>query len=598
MVVQFLLIFQSFLSLVEALGFCRGDIQVCVFIDNDIVQPVPLDESVFGDAVIEILVVDVPEGAVRKFQRRNLDFPDAHPGRFLDDFDPYCIRFLHAVQDHGGSGYGVDAEAQGSGQQDVLGYLSGTCGRYFVQAENRDKAHENHADGTEGGASGEGRGSNHHEIVEKGKEKEKACIAYRGTEKEEIREGNGLLQEHAVFFVKAKSLANRKENQEHSQPVDGHFLETGHDIIKMRYGFFIGQPDWREHGKDTGIADRMGDKGTVEIGNDQENDQQKQNDFRPISLHSGRDEPDASLFQEVGLQDAIGKVQEQYHRQDVEDHFPVSRELIPNMLQEGGALVIIADIVARSGKQHEKAGNRSQGARDHPGTQLTVPMAQVKDSDGQHAGGHSEVFDGASCHDAEDQHDRYHIPSVMLPPSGEVEIVRKKEEKGRYGSPKINGGAAHPDRCFPKMRQTEPCQEPGSRKEDGFSIQGKGPPAVQEDEQDEGSEHGRIEDIKPACPQQQEKIQPEDADHASSMLHIVMEKGSEDIAEGCHELPGSPDHGIVIVVPMEGHHGIQGIKDGEDDDKHQKGRQDSFCTFIHSFPPRFCSLCGNSFPRA
>ena len=133
------------------------------------------------------------------------------------------------------------------------------------------------------------------------------------------------------------------------------------------------------------------------------------------------------------------------------------------------------------------------------------------------------------------------------------------------------------------MGQGEPHEERRQSQDPRLSGELRVSRGVEIEEDEHAREDRRIGDIEGKLPDPQEKVEEEDRHHPPAVGHVVISQRLEHIAKRRDMLRRSPDHGIVVVVPMERHEPVQ----REHEEKDRRQNEDDPARMVSHVPASF-----------
>ena len=294
---------------------------------------------------------DVAEGALGDLHgREGNDGAAARAGCDLRDAGVIFLRDVHGDEERRRC---EEKACRAAADTEDTARPSGQRFLHEGNAEHRERRRHDHQGGTKGSPRRKGGRRKHQAVIHEAKDDEEACVAHFRPAGPHVPRLHRFI--HGLYGLPAESegMAGHCIDEDHPRQVDRHFFKARHDVRKLIDYFRRRFAKRREHAGDERVPNGVPDESARRIG-DQQNDDRRQCRAlaqRHAALSFRQD--DALLCQKIPLQNAPHEQQKADQREQVEEHLPISRELIADMDQEPftAALLAVAHPVPRRGHQ-------------------------------------------------------------------------------------------------------------------------------------------------------------------------------------------------------------------------------------------------------
>ena len=488
-------------------------------------------DAAFRDTVAVVGEEDVAEGTLGGLHGRELEnLPGA---RF--SLEPGEAEIVFRLELHGKDdrrrgdeeGHRPAADFKGPSRVSREGFL------YSGDAQYRQRRRHHHERRAECGPRRESRRREDEEVIDECHGNETACVPHFRICVPQVFRFYGSVQFLYRRFVKAELFFRLEVDQEDARPVDCHFFKAFHDVADLvdRLGFRFSQR--LQYIVDDTIADAVAQESSREVGDGHEQDERRRDPLpcgeSALSFRKG-----LSFFcQPFFFQDPPHEEKEKNDRDEVEDHFPVSRKLVSNVNEEAFVVFLLAVSrpVARRGKEQEESDEHADGSAHHPCGELSFSPGIPYGAPREEHGGNGEVFHGPAAEDASKKHGQGHARAPVKF-SRRPQVVRQQEEEHEEARPEVDRGSAFPYGHFAEVGQGEPHKERRQRQNARLGGEFRIPYGMEIEEDEHSREDRRVGDIEGKFPDPQEEIEEEDRHHPSPVGHVVILQRLEEIRKG------------------------------------------------------------------
>ena len=301
---------------------------------------------------------------------------------------------------------------------------------YGRNTQHRQRRRHHHQGRAECGPRREGRRCENEEVIEECHDNEASRVPHFRICVPQIFRFHDPVQFLYRLFVKAELFLRLEVDQENARPVDCHFFKAFHDVADLvdRLGFRFSQR--LQYIVDDTIADAVAQESSREVGDGHEQDERRRDPLprgeSALPFRNG-----LSFFcQPFFFQDPPHEEKEKNDRDEVEDHFTISRELVPDVDEKAFVVFLLAVSrpVARRGKEQEESDEHADGSAHHPCGELSFSPGVPYGAPRQEHGCHGEVFHGPAAEDAREEHGQGHASAPMQFPCRPQVIGQEEEE--------------------------------------------------------------------------------------------------------------------------------------------------------------------------
>ena len=510
------------------------------------------------------------------------DFPAAGMARDVRNAGVVLPRNGHGYDDGrrgDEEGYRPAADLEGPSRVSREGLL------YGGNTQHRQRRRHHHQRRAECGSRREGRRRENKEVIEKRHCDEASRVPHFRICVPQVFRFHISVQFLYRRFVKAELFFRLEVDQEDARPVDCHFFKAFHDVADLvdRLGFRFSQR--LQYIVDDTIADAVAQESSREVGDGHEQDERRRDPLpcgeSALSFRKG-----LSFFcQPFFFQDPPHEEKEKNDRDEVEDHFPVSRKLVSNVNEEAFVVFLLAVSrpVARRGKEQEESDEHADGSAHHPGGERSFSPGVPHGAPREEHGGHSEVFHRPAAEDARKEHGQGHASAPMQFPC-RPQVIGQEEEEHEEARPEVDRGAAFPYGHFAEVGQGEPHKERRQREDARLGGELRIPCGMEIEEDEHAREDRRVGDVEGEFPDPQEEVEEKDRHRPSAVSHVMIFQRLEHIAKRRNMLRRPPDQGIIKIIAPDREQNIQEHHEKEDARKEQKGLPAVFLSRHHHRP--------------